>query len=119
MRSLLLKMMMLAAVLALAGACASREQPALDLTPKCAALSEDVALAFQGPVFGEVQAPAIAATYEEQLDERDAYYLLLKRVVKNAGEIVPKMSEAIEAWWDEQRAEILVECGGLKEAGNG
>lgn len=90
----------------------------MDLTPKCAALSEDVALAFQGPVFGEVQPPSIAAGYEEQLDERDSYYIVLKRVVKNARQIVPKMSEAIEAWWDEQRAEILVECGGLKETGD-
>lgn len=88
----------------------------MELTTKCAALSEDVALAFRGPEFGEVDTPSLAASYEEQLDERDAYYDLLKDVVKNAEQIVPKMSAAIESWWDDMRAEILVECGGLKGA---
>lgn len=74
-----------------------------------------MALEIKGPVFGPVPAPSLSATYDEQLDERDAYYTILKDTVKAAGDITPRIAAAVEVWWDEMRAAIPVECGGTME----
>ena len=52
------------------------------------------------------------APYEDQLAQGDGYYALARDLTASAEKIAPTILQAVEAVWDEIRAEIPERCGG-------